>query len=206
MSKPGDARDRALSASLRGLLHGREARLSFGQIVEGFEDHGGVGEVLFILTLPVLLPLPPGGSAVLALPLLMIALQIALGRERLWLPHWLSDRKLEREAVAKVARRVLPPLEWIEALGRPRLGFVTGRLGTRLAGAAATVLALVVMLPIPFGNLLPAMAVALLALGLARKDGLMVLGGYALMAGATGVSLLGAQGLRLLYHAATAYF
>jgi hypothetical protein len=206
MSKPGDAHDETLSASLRSLLDGREARLNFGALVKGFEDHGGVGEVLFILTLPALLPLPPGASAVLALPLLMVALQIALGRERLSLPHWLSDRKMEREAVAKVVRRVLPPLEWIEALGRPRLGFVVGPLGTRLAGAAASLLALVVMLPIPLGNLLPAMAVALLALGLARKDGLMVLGGYAVMAVATGASLLGAQGLGLLFHAVAAYF
>jgi hypothetical protein len=44
------------------------------------------------------------------------------------------------------------------------------------------VLALVLSLPIPFGNLLPAFAIALMALGLLEEDGVCVLAGLVVAA------------------------
>lgn len=55
------------------------------------------------------------------------------------------------------------------------------------------------MLPIPFANLFPALALGLIALGLTRKDGVMVLLGYALMALAVVAIVYGAHGLHMLY-------
>ena len=107
MAKPSSASATDLSASLRLLLRSRKARLSLGEIVTRFEGHGGLGEVLFVLTLPVLLPLPPGASMVLALPLLVVAPQVVVGRKALWLPHWLADRTLERKGFAKLIHRIL---------------------------------------------------------------------------------------------------
>ena len=190
----------ALSGSLRGLLRRRSVRLSLGEIVEQFEDQGGLGHVLFVLTLPVLLPLPPGTSMVLALPLLVVAPQIVAGRVRLWLPRWLAGRTVNRQAFVKLIRRILPLLERMEALGRPRLLVLTGHLGTRLVGVAATVIALVLVLPIPFANLFPALALGLFALGLTRKDGLLVLGGYALLGLAALVIALGVRGVMMFVH------
>jgi hypothetical protein len=71
-------------------------------------------------------------------------------------------------------------------------------------GVVATVIALVLILPIPFANLLPALALGLCALGLTRRDGLMVLGGYSLFGVAVSVIVMGAHGLRLLFHHLTA--
>src|ERR1700710_952136 len=105
MAKPSATSATDLSTSLRDLLRSRKARLNLGEVVHRFEGHGGLGEVLFILTLPVLLPLPPGASMVLALPLLIVAPQIVAGRKTLWLPHWLSDRTVERKGLAKLVRR-----------------------------------------------------------------------------------------------------
>jgi hypothetical protein len=200
MAKPSAASATDLSSSLRDLLRSRKARLNLGEVVHRFEGHGGLGEVLFILTLPVLLPLPPGASMVLALPLLIVAPQIVAGRKTLWLPRWLADRTVERKGFAKLIHRILKPLQRVEAMGRPRLSFMTGPLGARLVGVAATVIALVLVLPIPFANLLPALALGLFALGLTRRDGLMVLGGYTLFGLAVSVIVLGAHGLRLLFH------
>jgi hypothetical protein len=197
-SSPAPATD--LSAGLRELLRTRKARLNLGDIVRRFESHGGLAEVLFVLTLPVLLPLPPGASMVLALPLLVVAPQIVAGRKKLWLPHWLADRTLERKSFARVIHRVMGPLRRVEAMGRPRLCFMTGPLGARLVGVAATVIALVLVLPIPFANLLPSVALSLFALGLRQRDGLMVLGGYSLSGVAIGVIVLGAHAIRLLFH------
>jgi hypothetical protein len=204
MPKPGTGPSTALTASLRELLRSRKAHFNLGEVARQFEEHGGLAQVLFILTLPVLLPLPPGASMILALPLLLVAPQMVVGRKRLWLPSWLADRTLERRAFAKLIHRILKPLGRIEAMGHPRLSFLTGALGTRLVGVVATVIALILVLPIPFANLLPALALGLFALGLARRDGLMVLAGYILFAMAAGLIVLGAHGVSLLFHSLVA--
>jgi len=125
--------------------------------------------VLFILTLPVLLPPPPGLSMVLALPLLLVAPQLIVGRRPVWLPKFLRKRTIKRKALVKLNRRVLPAVEKIETVVRPRLGFLTGAFGTPLVGIACTIIALVLVLPIPFANLAPEIAMGVFSIGLTRK-------------------------------------
>jgi hypothetical protein len=175
----------------------RKAELSLGEMLDRIESDDGPGPVLLVLTLPILLPLPPGVSMVLALPLLLVAPQIVIGRREVWLPRWLSHRTVKREPLIKLIKRVLPPLERVEKVVRPRLRFLTGRIGASVVGVACTILALVLVLPIPFANLVPALALGAFSIGLTRKDGLFVLAGYGLIAVAAGVIVLGAHGLAL---------
>ena len=182
------------------MARSRKWRLSLGDLVAPFEGRGGLGLVLFVLALPVLVPLPPGASMVLALPLLTVAPQIVAGRDRLWLPGWLARRTFDRAAFTKLVGRVLPLLERIEALGCPRISSLTGTLGAWAVGVAATLMALVLVLPIPFANLLPALALGLFALGLTRRDGLLVLGGYTLLGLAVAVIDPSAQGVLMVVH------
>jgi hypothetical protein len=165
----------SLVASLKPLLRMRKAELSVGELMERLEDADGPGPVLFALTLPVMVPMPPGVSMVLALPLLMVAPQIVLGRRELWMPKFLSQRTVKRKDLVKLLHRVLPPLEKFEKLVHPRLTFLTGSIGARLVGAACT----------------------LIALGLTRRDGLLVLAGYGLIVVAAMVIALGVHGFRI---------
>jgi hypothetical protein len=126
--------------------------------------------VLFVLTLPILLPMPPGVSMLLALPLLIVGPQIIVGRRELWIPQSLANRTMEREKLAKLVRRILPPLTRAERLVRPRLQLLTGRIGASLVGVAATVIAVVLVLPLPAANLAPSLALSLFALGLSRRE------------------------------------
>jgi hypothetical protein len=157
----------------------------------------GPGPVLLILTLPILLPLPPGVSMVLALPLLLVASQIAIGRREIWLPRALARRKIKRAPLIKLIKRILPPLERTGNLVRPRLRFLTGRVGASAVGVACTLLAVVLVLPIPFANLGPALALGAFSIGLTKKDGLFVLAGYGLVAVAAGVIVLGVHGFSI---------
>lgn len=187
----------SLAASLKPLLHARKDKLSLGEIVDRIEGGDGPGPVLFALTLPVLLPLPPGFSMVLALPLLFVAPQIVVGRKTLWLPKMLSRRTVKQPALTKLVHKVLPILERVEKVVKPRLHFLTGRIGACVVGLACTLIALILVLPIPFANLVPALALGLFALGLTRRDGLLVLGGYGLLALAAVVIDLGVHGFGL---------
>jgi len=70
----------------------------------------------------------------------------------------------------------------IERLLAPRLRWVFGQLGDRLIGLVCALLAIVLILPVPFGNILPSLTIAALSLGLAQRDGLVALIGYGLAA------------------------
>ena len=84
--------------------------------------------------------------------------------------------------------------------GRPRLSALSGGAGTRLVGVVCSILACVLVLPIPFANLFPALALGMFALGLTRRDGLLVLGGYGFV-GLQGVIIdLGAHGVMAIVH------
>ena len=190
---------------LQPLMVEADGRIRLDEMVHCIDGDEGLGPILFVLTLPVLLPLPPGVSMVAALPILIVAPQILCGRKTLWLPDWLGRRSIERAKLVKLLKRLLPSLERVEAVVKPRLGFLTGRLGEMLAGLASTLIGVILVLPIPFANLLPSWALGALSLGLTRRDGLFVIAGYALLALSLAVIALAIFGLdmgvgRLLKH------
>ena len=94
----GDPDDRVTIADLIGALHERAM---------------GIGILLFAL--PNALPLPgiPGVSAVLGAPLILLALQLAVGRRDPWLPKSMLSKSLRRGDFARLFHRILPGLLWL---------------------------------------------------------------------------------------------
>lgn len=180
---------RSLSTLLRGLAELQEDRISVGEIVERFGARA-FGAVLFVFAIPNLLPLPPGSSTVLGMPLLIAAPQLAFGARKPWLPRFLTRRSIERRSLAAACLKMVPWVERIEHLTTARLHFMFGRLGDIAIGAVCTLLAAVLILPIPLGNMLPAAAVAALSLSLIQRDGLLTLIGYGVAAVSGGVLVL----------------
>jgi hypothetical protein len=179
-------------------LRSRKAKLTLEEMLDRVERADGPGPVLLILTLPVLLPLPPGLSMVLALPLLLVSPQLVVAHRRpVWLPKFLLKRSIKQPKLVKLLHRVLPMLDRVEKVVHPRLQFLTGRIGAALVGMACTLLALVLVLPIPFANLVPATALGAFAIGLTRKDGVFVLAGYGLIGAAALVVYGGVHGVAL---------
>ena len=197
MQRPNSDDTYSLAHNLKLILRVQRKELLLGDLLKGIGGEGGSGAILFVLTLPVLLPLPPGASMIFALPLLLVAPQVMFGRRTVWLPQWLSRRTIKRTDLVKIIGRVLPALKRAETFVRPRLSFFTGRSGEIIAGALCTLLAIVLILPLPFANLAPALAIGAVSVGLARKDGLLLLGGYGLAVLAVGVIVLGLGGVGL---------
>ena len=164
--------------------------------VEQIVDHFGArafGAVLFVFAIPNLLPLPPGSSTFLSIPLLLIAPQLALGAHKPWLPKSLGGRVLDKAMLRRLALTATPWVRKAEKLTTPRLPFLFGRPGDVLIGLVCTLLACVLVLPIPLGNLLPAASVAALSLSMIQRDGLLTLVGYAIGALSVGVLVLSGQ-------------
>ncbi len=171
--------DVALSRLLSQLCEGI-GPLTVGEMVDHFGERA-FGALLFAFSVPNLLPLPPGSSTVLGLPLLILAPQLMFGVNAPWLPKALKRRSVDRAVLAKAFSRLIPRLRQLERVTQPRLDVMFGDVGDRLIGLAITLLALVLILPIPFGNMLPAASVAAFSFGLVQRDGGMVMIGWLLM-------------------------
>ena len=151
------------------------------------------GTLLLLLAMPCLLPVPGVGTV---LGLGMAALAVAM-----WRGHCtpcLPQRVAELELPRHWAQRVLVGLASAYALAgrhaRARLSHlaISGR-GSATSLAVGLMAAIVVM-PIPFGNLLPAVALVFIGLGLVFRDGVAVILGLLM----SGVALVATTGLLLM--------
>jgi hypothetical protein len=155
-------------------------RVSVGDLLRTM--HGrAIAALMLIFAFPNVLPSPPGTSGILGLPLVYLASQMMLGRLP-WLPGFIANRSVARADFGAMVSRVGPVLAWAERLLKPRLPFLVNSGTERIIGAVCLVLAVILLLPIPFGNMLPALAICIFALALLERDGAWVLAGL-LMAG-----------------------
>lgn len=150
-------------------------RISVGDLLATLEDRA-IGALLFIFAFPNVLPTPPGTSAVLGAPLLFLAAQLAFGRQP-WLPAIITKRSISRDDFQTLIRRIGPWLVRAEKLLRPRMSSLALPPMEYLVGLVCLLLAALLVLPIPLGNMLPALAISLIALGVLERDGLWVLAG-----------------------------
>ncbi len=174
---PGTSERKApLSAVLQALADDdTRERISVSDLLAALGDRA-LAALLFVFALPNVLPVPPGTSVVLGTPLVFLAAQLALGRAP-WLPSVIMQRSMLRADFASLVRRMAPWLVRGERLLRPRLMALTTPPIEYVVGLVCLALALVLALPIPLGNVLPALAICLLALGVLERDGLWVLAG-----------------------------
>jgi hypothetical protein len=161
-------------------------RVAIGDVVEALGDRS-FAPVMILLAVPNAIPFLPGSSAVLGLLLALIGLQLMFGLSRVRLPQRLTRWSFDREAFGRMVARITPWLTRFERMARPRYWPATYRLGERLAGAVSIGLALMIMLPIPFANAMPALAICLLALGISERDGVWLGAGIVAGAVAAGV-------------------
>jgi len=181
-----------LSDVLRELAERPEPTLSVGELMERFGGRA-MGALLLIFGLFCILPLPPGSTTLLGAPLVLLAPQLMFGAGAPWLPNRLRAQTIATADLRRGLPKVLRWLQRAEGLSRPRLLFLFGTWGQRAAGLVCTVLALVLILPIPLGNMLPAAAVSVLALALVQRDGALAIVGYGLAVLSGGVLVLAAH-------------
>lgn len=134
------------------------------------------GALIFLFAAPNILPVPvPGISAITGLPLMVLTLQMMTGQRVPWLPNWIRERSFERHDFARMVARIEPWLLRLERYLRPRLiGLLRPRV-EQATGALMLLLSVVLFLPIPLGNMLPGLALSLMALAILERDGLVFL-------------------------------
>ena len=161
--------------------------------------------LIVLLALPFIQPVPlPGLSTPLGLAIVLIALRLSLG-QRPWLPKRIQRAKLPAGFFGKILTITERLLRYLESVLRPRWPALTGTALLNQMHAIvilASALILLLPLPIPLSNLLPAWAIFLLACGLLERDGLFITLGYvAFIIGAAYFFLLGSVANEAFQHA-----
>ncbi|HRP09862.1 MAG TPA: exopolysaccharide biosynthesis protein [Terricaulis sp.] len=138
---------------------------------------------LFAISPATIVPLMTSFTAMV---ILALAIQMALGLRRPWLPKSILDIEAPRQAMFDFFEKARPTIAKLDGVWlRPRLTFLTkppfvNLVALCVAGAALITLPLSL---IPFAPLAPGIAVVLFGLGMTAKDGLWLGLGVAAVAG-----------------------
>ncbi|MFN2288996.1 MAG: exopolysaccharide biosynthesis protein [Chromatocurvus sp.] len=120
----------------------------------------------------------------MAFVVLLVSVQMLVGRHHFWLPHWVLTRALQRQSLLRGLDWLQPPFTIIDRYLQPRFTYLVGRSSQILI--ALLNLLIVVMMPvmelIPFSASLAGVALCAFGLALVALDGLMVLVGYVVIA------------------------
>ncbi len=137
------------------------------------------GALMFVFAAPNTLPVnAPGVSVVLGIPLLFLSLQLVAGLAVPWLPRALVQRAVSRPRFARVMQYVVPWVRRAEKFSRPRWPLFAAGLAERLIGLWCAFLSVVLILPVPFGNMGPGIAICILAFALLERDGKATVTGF----------------------------
>lgn len=152
-------------------------RISLGHLLE---VHGPAahGSLLLLLAVLSLLPVPGAGTA-LGLGLVALSVAMCRGNCAATLPRRVCDLQMSRAWGQRVLCSLAVVYETAARVARPRLQRLVPGPSHMLLWAAVAAMAVLLALPIPFGNFLPAVTLILLALGIVFSDGLVVVAGYA---------------------------
>jgi hypothetical protein len=158
--------------------------------------------LVMLLALPFTTPIPlPGLSTPFGLVIVLIGVRLALGQKP-WLPARLLDTRLSPRFFKKVFAATRTLLRWFEYLLRPRWLWVTRSPQMQQLHAVPILLSALILLlplPVPFSNTLPAFSILFLAAGLLERDGVFVVAGHVVFALAAGylvlVGLIGVEGI-----------
>jgi hypothetical protein len=117
----------------------------------------------------------PGVPTIVGLNTILVAGQVALGRDNIWLPGWLLRRKISGKRAEKFLKYAKPVSKVADDVVKPRATFLTSAPMRRI-GAVVCVLVgciLPVLEVIPFTSTWAASIIAVYALAITARDGLL---------------------------------
>ncbi|MBN9137893.1 MULTISPECIES: exopolysaccharide biosynthesis protein [Phyllobacterium] len=196
----GDPAERRLSSILVKIGETDADRVSFDDILSALSERS-FGALLILFAALNLVPLPPGSSTIFGIPLILLSLQMLIGLENPWFPAFLRKKSLRTETYRRFVGKLEPLLIRFERLARPRYWLLPQVVMERIVSLAALVMALIVVLPVPLINQLPALSIILLSIGLGEQDGAWLGTGFLVAALAIGfaIGLAASVGLAALH-------
>tara|TARA_R110001592_G_scaffold52649_9_gene161313 strand:+ start:20561 stop:21181 length:621 start_codon:yes stop_codon:yes gene_type:complete len=144
--------------------------IHLGYLIEQFKGRS-FGGLLLILSILVLLPIV---SFIAGIIILLVGLQMLLGLPMPILPKFIMQQQVDKRSFESFVDKVIPWLVRSEKYIRPRWFFFAHTIGQRLLGCLILLLALVSLMPLPFSNMPPSIALILISLGVLERDGVLI--------------------------------
>jgi len=152
--------------------NGRD-RISVGDLLAALGDRA-IGALMFFFAAPNILPVPPGVSTLAGGSAAVSLGPAHAGHAVRGCPVSSPGARFRATTSAPLVRRIVPWLAKAEKLLKPRALVLVRPPVEYVVGLVCLVLAAILMLPIPLGNTLPALAISLLALGVLERDGVWI--------------------------------
>ena len=166
------------------------------EMVRQIAGQRAAGPLLLLPALMAMSPITvvPGLASLIGLNTVLVAGQIALGHEHIWLPGWLKKLKLAPTHAKRRVKFLTPVGKVADEVARPRLRFLPAWPLRRIGAAACTIIGLAMPLTevIPFTATWVGALIATYALAITARDGLLILtwGGLLIAAVAIGLNFL----------------
>ena len=121
-----------------------------------------------------LLAMIPVGSTVPGLMLVVLAMQLIVGRAEPVFPHFIMTRRLPTKQLLWLGGRAIHVLKYLEKAVHPRWP-MTFEVAKRVVGVMVLLLTVVLLLtPVPLSNVAPAVVISLISLAYVEEDGLLL--------------------------------
>lgn len=168
------AHDGPLHGALMHLLDGyRGSNIHVSDLLNAMGPRGfGFVYILFGMLAAAL---PTGLCSVMAVPILLFSAQQALGRHRPTMPKRFDGKQFSADTVQAGIQSKEKWLLRLERFAKPRWHALTGSTVNRIAAVCCFILAVVILLPGPFTNVPPGIAIALFGFAMVERDGLLML-------------------------------
>jgi hypothetical protein len=166
-----------------------DGQKTLGGLIDAFGEGSFALSFVMLMAVPAL-PLPTGGvTHVFEVIVMLLALELIVGRRTVWLPERWRRLELTGARQEKFIATLLRRIRTLERFSRPRARWLFGhRLSGSVFGVVVLGLAVSAFLAPPFSGLdtLPSLGVVVLALGYLLAD--IVLASVGLLIGALGVA------------------
>lgn len=165
------------------------------RVADVLDDFGARSFGPFIMIPAVLEITPVGGipgvPTVLALFIALIAVQLLIGRDHVWMPQFVQRRAVGSKQLHKAVGKLKGMADFLDRHSKGRLEGLTK--GTAIKLVAAVIIALCCTVPplefLPFASTIPMLAIAVLGLALTVRDGALLLGSLLFAGLATALGL-----------------
>lgn len=160
--------------------------VSMGELVQAI-GNDALASLMLVPALIMVSPASgiPGLSTACAIVVALAAIQLAIGRHTLWLPGFLTNRRIARSKLDTATHWLEKPARILDRVTGQRFAF----LASRPFCIAPSLMCVLIAMSVPFLELVPfsasiaGAAIAFIALGLVARDGLVVILGLAAASG-----------------------
>jgi len=144
-----------------------------------------------LILIPGLVMLAPGIGDIPGVPVLMgllvilVVVQMLMGRQSIWLPEWLRNRSVKADRVCNTVRWLRKPARFVDRWTGPRYTWAIRHAGFVVVALAciAVAMATPVMEVIPFSANLAGIVITAFGLALLARDGAVALVAMTVAAG-----------------------